>query len=46
VLFVPDIGADDAQTSIDGKQKTRRGGFLQDHYDILSVASEAMVDHP
>jgi hypothetical protein len=28
------------------QQKTRRSGFLQDHPDILSEASEAMVDHP
>jgi hypothetical protein len=43
---VVDVGADDARTSSDGKQKTRRGGFLQDHSDILSVAIQAMVDHP
>lgn len=29
-----------------GKQKTRRGGFFQDHSDILLVAIQAMVDHP
>jgi hypothetical protein len=46
VLFVLDVGADNARTSIDGKQKTRQGGFLQDHSDVLSVAIQAMVDHP
>ena len=39
-------GRHNQPASFEKATKTRRSGFLQDHSDILSAASQAMVDHP